>query len=87
MAVTFCRHRDEPKVPDSGASTDEENEDGDFTVYECPGLAPVSPCEAVLQATFDLLCWTVSPPPPGSVLTPIICVSSDWGDGGEEPPL
>ena len=37
-----CRHRDEPKVPDSGASTDEENEDGDFTVYECPGLAPVS---------------------------------------------
>lgn len=24
-------------------SSDEENEDGDFTVYECPGLAPVSP--------------------------------------------
>lgn len=38
----LCRHRDEPKVPDSGASTDEENDDGDFTVYECPGLAPVS---------------------------------------------
>lgn len=35
------RHRDEPKVPDSGATSDEENEDGDFTVYECPGLAPV----------------------------------------------
>lgn len=27
-------------MPDS-ASSDEENEDGDFTVYECPGLAPV----------------------------------------------
>lgn len=40
--MNFCRHRDEPKVPDSGASTDEENDDGDFTVYECPGLAPVS---------------------------------------------
>lgn len=34
------RHKEEPKVPDS-ASSDEENEDGDFTVYECPGLAPV----------------------------------------------
>lgn len=85
MAVTFCRHRDEPKVPDSGASTDEENEDGDFTVYECPGLAPVSPTESVLQAASDLLCWTVFLP--SSVLTPTICVSSDWGDGGEEPPL
>lgn len=37
----FFRHRDEPNVPDSGATSDEENEDGDFTVYECPGLAPV----------------------------------------------
>lgn len=34
------RHKEEPKLPDS-ASSDEENEDGDFTVYECPGLAPV----------------------------------------------
>uniref|UniRef100_A0A3P9KT12 Neural proliferation, differentiation and control, 1b n=1 Tax=Oryzias latipes TaxID=8090 RepID=A0A3P9KT12_ORYLA len=40
--LSMERHRDKPKVPDSGASTDEENEDGDFTVYECPGLAPVS---------------------------------------------
>lgn len=30
------RHKEPPKEPD------EENEDGDFTVYECPGLAPVS---------------------------------------------
>ncbi|TWW61318.1 Neural proliferation differentiation and control protein 1 [Takifugu flavidus] len=52
MAVTFCRHRDEPKVPDSGASTDEENEDGDFTVYECPGLAPTGEME-VKNPLFD----------------------------------
>lgn len=49
----LCRHRDEPKVPDSGASTDEENEDGDFTVYECPGLAPVSElCSVFLLLLF-----------------------------------
>lgn len=26
----------------SDADSDEENEEGDYTVYECPGLAPVS---------------------------------------------
>lgn len=26
----------------SDGDTDEENEEGDYTVYECPGLAPVS---------------------------------------------
>lgn len=26
----------------SDVETDEENEEGDYTVYECPGLAPVS---------------------------------------------
>lgn len=35
------RHKEPPKELES-ASSDEENEDGDFTVYECPGLAPVS---------------------------------------------
>ncbi|XP_056395226.1 neural proliferation differentiation and control protein 1 isoform X2 [Hyla sarda] len=30
----------ELKHPDSAITSDEENEDGDFTVYECPGLAP-----------------------------------------------
>lgn len=25
----------------SEAESDEENEEGDYTVYECPGLAPV----------------------------------------------
>ncbi|KAK2120760.1 Neural proliferation differentiation and control protein 1 [Saguinus oedipus] len=33
------RHKEPPKELDT-ASSDEENEDGDFTVYECPGLAP-----------------------------------------------
>uniref|UniRef100_A0A3B4FFI1 Neural proliferation, differentiation and control, 1b n=1 Tax=Pundamilia nyererei TaxID=303518 RepID=A0A3B4FFI1_9CICH len=42
----------EPKVPDSAASTDEENEDGDFTVYECPGLAPTGEME-VKNPLFD----------------------------------
>ncbi|XP_039939554.1 neural proliferation differentiation and control protein 1 isoform X4 [Hirundo rustica] len=38
--LSLEKHKEEPKLPDS-ASSDEENEDGDFTVYECPGLAPV----------------------------------------------
>ncbi|XP_023136729.2 neural proliferation differentiation and control protein 1 [Amphiprion ocellaris] len=50
--LSFDKHRDEPKVPDSGASTDEENEDGDFTVYECPGLAPTGEME-VKNPLFD----------------------------------
>uniref|UniRef100_A0A672YKR2 Neural proliferation, differentiation and control, 1b n=1 Tax=Sphaeramia orbicularis TaxID=375764 RepID=A0A672YKR2_9TELE len=45
--LSLEKHREGPKVPDSGASTDEENEDGDFTVYECPGLAPVSNLSSV----------------------------------------
>uniref|UniRef100_A0A8C4Y3S5 Neural proliferation, differentiation and control 1 n=1 Tax=Gopherus evgoodei TaxID=1825980 RepID=A0A8C4Y3S5_9SAUR len=39
--LSMEKHKEEPKLPDS-ASSDEENEDGDFTVYECPGLAPNS---------------------------------------------
>ncbi|KAL8174213.1 UNVERIFIED_CONTAM: hypothetical protein K2H54_040421 [Gekko kuhli] len=39
--LSMEKHKEEPKLPES-ASSDEENEDGDFTVYECPGLAPVS---------------------------------------------
>ncbi|XP_029294729.1 neural proliferation differentiation and control protein 1 [Cottoperca gobio] len=50
--LSMEKHRDEPKVLDSGASTDEENEDGDFTVYECPGLAPTGEME-VKNPLFD----------------------------------
>ncbi|XP_030647625.1 neural proliferation differentiation and control protein 1 [Chanos chanos] len=46
------RHRDEPKIPESGTTSDEENEDGDFTVYECPGLAPTGEME-VKNPLFD----------------------------------
>ncbi|XP_008574732.1 PREDICTED: neural proliferation differentiation and control protein 1, partial [Galeopterus variegatus] len=45
------RHKEPPKEVDS-ASSDEENEDGDFTVYECPGLAPTGEME-VRNPLFD----------------------------------
>lgn len=45
------RHKEPPKEQDS-ASSDEENEDGDFTVYECPGLAPTGEME-VRNPLFD----------------------------------
>uniref|UniRef100_A0A8C9VYZ1 Neural proliferation, differentiation and control, 1b n=1 Tax=Scleropages formosus TaxID=113540 RepID=A0A8C9VYZ1_SCLFO len=50
--LSLERHRCEPKIPDSGATSDEENEDGDFTVYECPGLAPTGEME-VKNPLFD----------------------------------
>ncbi|XP_020496773.2 neural proliferation differentiation and control protein 1 [Labrus bergylta] len=50
--LSLEKQRDEPKVPDSGASTDEENDEGDFTVYECPGLAPTGEME-VKNPLFD----------------------------------
>lgn len=50
--LSLEKQRKGPKVPDSGASTDEENEDGDFTVYECPGLAPTGEME-VKNPLFD----------------------------------
>ncbi|XP_065106331.1 neural proliferation differentiation and control protein 1 isoform X2 [Paramisgurnus dabryanus] len=40
------------QIPESGATTDEETEDGDFTVYECPGLAPTGEME-VKNPLFD----------------------------------
>ncbi|XP_069465840.1 neural proliferation differentiation and control protein 1 isoform X2 [Ambystoma mexicanum] len=45
-------NKDEPKLPDSNTTSDEENEDGDFTVYECPGLAPTGEME-VKNPLFD----------------------------------
>ncbi|KAJ8379686.1 hypothetical protein SKAU_G00004640 [Synaphobranchus kaupii] len=50
--LSLEKHRDEPKIPDSGTTSDEENEDGDFTVYECPGLAPTGEME-VKNPLFD----------------------------------
>ncbi|TRY94031.1 hypothetical protein DNTS_011947 [Danionella cerebrum] len=46
------KQRNDCKVPESGATSDEENEDGDFTVYECPGLAPTGEME-VKNPLFD----------------------------------
>uniref|UniRef100_A0A480QXY2 Neural proliferation differentiation and control protein 1 n=1 Tax=Sus scrofa TaxID=9823 RepID=A0A480QXY2_PIG len=54
------RHKEPPKELDS-ASSDEENEDGDFTVYECPGLAPTGEME-VRNPLFDHA--SLSGPPP-----------------------
>ncbi|XP_030625619.1 neural proliferation differentiation and control protein 1a [Chanos chanos] len=50
--LSMEKHKVEPKVPESGAASDEENEEGDFTVYECPGLAPTGEME-VKNPLFD----------------------------------
>ncbi|XP_053137870.1 neural proliferation differentiation and control protein 1 [Hemicordylus capensis] len=49
--LSMEKHKEEAKAPES-ASSDEENEDGDFTVYECPGLAPTGEME-VKNPLFD----------------------------------
>ncbi|KAA0717040.1 Neural proliferation differentiation and control protein 1 [Triplophysa tibetana] len=46
------KQRNECKITESGATSDEETEDGDFTVYECPGLAPTGEME-VKNPLFD----------------------------------
>ena len=40
-SVSF-RANSEMKHDGSDEESEEENEEGDYTVYECPGLAPVS---------------------------------------------
>lgn len=50
--LSLHKQKEGPKVLDCGASTDEENEEGDFTVYECPGLAPTGEME-VKNPLFD----------------------------------
>lgn len=55
------RHSEPPKEPDS--ASDEENEDGDFTVYECPGLAPTGEME-VRNPLFEHSTLSVPLPPP-----------------------
>ncbi|XP_044295677.1 neural proliferation differentiation and control protein 1 [Varanus komodoensis] len=49
--LSMEKNKDEPKVPEP-VSSDEENEEGDFTVYECPGLAPTGEME-VKNPLFD----------------------------------
>lgn len=49
--LSMEKHKEENHAPES-ASSDEENEDGDFTVYECPGLAPTGEME-VRNPLFD----------------------------------
>ncbi|XP_076835919.1 neural proliferation differentiation and control protein 1a [Brachyhypopomus gauderio] len=49
--LSMEKHKSETKVSESGVS-DEENEEGDFTVYECPGLAPTGEME-VKNPLFD----------------------------------
>ncbi|KAM8803022.1 neural proliferation differentiation and control protein 1 isoform 1-T1 [Rhynchonycteris naso] len=56
------RHKEPSKELDS-ASSDEENEDGDFTVYECPGLAPTGEME-VRNPLFDHSSLSAPLPPP-----------------------
>ncbi|XP_075041483.1 neural proliferation differentiation and control protein 1 isoform X2 [Mixophyes fleayi] len=50
--ISMEKNKDEHKHPDSAVTSDEENEDGDFTVYECPGLAPTGEME-VKNPLFD----------------------------------
>ncbi|KAM3825513.1 neural proliferation differentiation and control protein 1 isoform 2-T2 [Vipera latastei] len=49
--LSLEKNKEEAKAPES-ISSDEENEDGDFTVYECPGLAPTGEME-VKNPLFD----------------------------------
>ncbi|KAL2099533.1 hypothetical protein ACEWY4_003927 [Coilia grayii] len=50
--LSMGKHKDRPKVSESGTTSDEENEEGAFTVYECPGLAPTGELE-VKNPLFD----------------------------------
>ncbi|XP_062867562.1 neural proliferation differentiation and control protein 1a isoform X2 [Trichomycterus rosablanca] len=50
--LSMERHKAEPKVSENRAASDEETEEGDFTVYECPGLAPTGEME-VKNPLFD----------------------------------
>jgi hypothetical protein len=45
------RANGEMKHDASDEDSEEENEEGDYTVYECPGLAPVSTPVTSTQST------------------------------------
>ena len=42
VCVVLIRANNDMTKDGSEVDTDEENEEGDYTVFECPGLAPVS---------------------------------------------
>ncbi|XP_053267751.1 neural proliferation differentiation and control protein 1a [Pleuronectes platessa] len=50
--LSMGTHKPEPKVFDNEVTSDEEEVGGDFTVYECPGLAPTGEME-VKNPLFD----------------------------------
>ncbi|XP_066501975.1 neural proliferation differentiation and control protein 1a [Hoplias malabaricus] len=50
--LSMEKHKAEPKLSEPGATSEEETEEGDFTVYECPGLAPTGEME-VKNPLFD----------------------------------
>ncbi|KAK2819022.1 hypothetical protein Q5P01_024583 [Channa striata] len=50
--LSMGNHKPEQKVLDSEVTSDEEEVGGDFTVYECPGLAPTGEME-VKNPLFD----------------------------------
>ncbi|XP_075885104.1 neural proliferation differentiation and control protein 1-like isoform X1 [Nelusetta ayraudi] len=50
--LSVGNHKPEQKALDSEATSDEEEVGGDFTVYECPGLAPTGEME-VKNPLFD----------------------------------
>ncbi|XP_021563146.1 neural proliferation differentiation and control protein 1, partial [Carlito syrichta] len=88
------RHKEPPKEVDS-ASSDEENEDGDFTVYECPGLAPQP--EALRVAARGRarrasgLCPALANPPSGLGSGALAAVGGwrakqDWAGAGASAP-
>lgn len=50
--LSMGKQKPEPKVVDTDVTSDEEEMGGDFTVYECPGLAPTGEME-VKNPLFD----------------------------------
>lgn len=50
--LSLGNHKPEQKVVDTEVTSDEEEVGGDFTVYECPGLAPTGEME-VKNPLFD----------------------------------
>lgn len=51
--LSMGKHKEEQKsIPESECTSDEEEMGGDFTVYECPGLAPTGEME-VKNPLFD----------------------------------